>query len=149
MADVISHSREIEAPPEAVFARITDIAGLPSWNDKIKEVVERPDSLAESAVWRVRVKASGATWNSRSEVLELDRTQHRFVHRSKREGNNPSYALWTWTVDPTAAGSKVAVTCEPHPETFFLKYLLVPMRKGPLRKEIRASLDKLAELVPA
>ena len=149
MTDVISHSRQIEAPPQAVLEQIIDIEALPSWNDKIKEVVERPERLAEGAAWTVRVKANGAKWNSNSEVVELDRTQHRFVHRSKREGNNPSYAQWTWTVHPTPAGSKVTVMCEPHPKTFVLKHLLLPMRKGPLRKEIRASLDKLAELVPA
>ena len=90
--------------------------------------------------------------NSSRSVGQVDApvgTQHRFVHRSKREGNNPSYALWTWTVHPTVSGSKVTVTCEPHPETFLLKHLLLPIRKGSLLKEMRASLDKLVELVPA
>lgn len=149
MADPIICSREIQAPPEAVFAHITDIEGLPSWNDRINEVVDKPRNLAEGAAWTVCVKANGATWNSHSEVLELDPTQHRFVHRSKREGNNPSYALWTWTVHLSETGSEVTVTCEPHPKTFLLKCLLLPIRKGPLRKEMQASLNKLAESVPA
>ncbi len=149
MTDVITHSRDIAASPEAVFSRIIDIDGLPSWNERIKDVVRRPATLTEGAAWTVRVKANGSTWSSDSEVVELDRANRRFVHRSKRAGNNPSYALWTWTADPTTTGSKVTVTCELHVKTFFLKHVLVPIRKGPLRREMRASLEKLGELVLA
>ena len=149
MVDVISHSRDIEASPEAVFPRVIDIDGLPSWNAKIQEVVSRPGSVAEGAQWTVRVKANGSKWTSSSEVVELDRTERRFVHRSKRDGKNPSYALWTWTVEPSSAGAKLTVTCELHPKTFFLKHVLLPVRKGPLRKEMQASLDELSELVRA
>src|SRR5262249_41094453 len=82
----------VEGPPTAVVERITDIARLPEWNDAIVEVVEQPVELGPGAVWKVRVRALGQTWVSKSMLLELDRAEGRFRHRSKTDDGNPSFA---------------------------------------------------------
>jgi hypothetical protein len=63
---------------------------------------------------------------------------------------NPSHARWAWHVHDNPAGSRVAVTFEPHPVTFWRRVLLVRVRSRPLaRTEIPASLAELAARVGA
>lgn len=147
MGHVMTFSRVMNASPDAVFDRIVDVEALPSWNGAIREVVERPDSLAPGAVWKVKIHAVGSTWVSKSEVTALDRAGHRFAYRSQSDDGNPSYADWNWKVDSEAGGSEVTVAVDANPKSFFRKYLLIHVRKPSLRKEMQASLAKLSELV--
>jgi uncharacterized protein YndB with AHSA1/START domain len=144
---MITFSRVIGAPPDAVFNRVVDVDALPTWNGAIREVVERPDSLAPGAVWKVKIHALGSTWVSRSEVTALDRADRRFAYRSQSDDGNPSYADWNWKVDSETGGSQITVTVDANPKSFFRKYLLIHVRKPSLRKEMQVSLAKLSELV--
>ena len=145
MGHVITVSRSVDASPDAVFARITDVGALPSWNTAIREVVEQPETLVPGAGWKVKVHALGSTWVSKSEVIELDQSERRFAYRSQSDDGNPSYADWTWAVDPVASGSKVTVTVDANPKSLLRKYFLIRLRKPSLRKEMEASLAKLSD----
>src|SRR5690242_7526236 len=74
-------SQVIDATPDEVFAAITDLDRLPSWNAHIPTIVERPGGpLATGVEWVVRINALGTHWNSRSRVVVHDPEHHRFGH---------------------------------------------------------------------
>jgi len=138
----------VAAAPEEVFAAITDIDRLPAWNTVIQRVTERPETLEPGAEWVVKVKPPGMpAWASRSTVLDLDRTERRFRHRTVTDDGNPSWAVWEWKVDEVPGGSQVTVSWELHPETFFRKIIASRMRNRALRKEVPTSVAALGALI--
>ncbi len=145
LATTARASAVIPAPPDTVFATLTDIAGLPSWNAVITAVVEQPDRLEPGAEWVVELRALGQSWRSRSTLEELDVPGRRFAYRSCSDDGNPSYAQWAWTVTAEPAGSRVAVSWDLHPATFWRRVLLARIRARQLsRTELPASLEALA-----
>jgi hypothetical protein len=148
MTGAASAAAVVPAPADAVFATLTDIARLPEWNDIMSSVVERPDRLEVGAEWVVELHALGQTWRSRSKVEDLDVAGRRFAYRSVTDDGNPSYARWTWTVADDGAGSRVTVSWELHPVTFWRRVLLARVRARQLaRTEIPGSLAALARAV--
>ena len=137
----------IGAPADQIFNLITDVARLPQWNSAITDVVHAPERLEGDAVWKVRIHAMGTSWVSRSELIRLDRTQRVFEYRSQSDDGNPSFADWTWRVSEDGDGALVDVDADLNPKTFWRKHLLIRLRRPGLRKEMRASLTSLGELV--
>ena len=143
-------SAVVPATADAVFGTLTDIARLPEWNGAMTSVIEQPDRLETGSEWVVEFHALGQTWRSRSVVEEIDRAGRRFVYRSGTDDGNPSYARWTWEVTDGGGGSRVSVTWELHPATFWRRVLLARIRARQLaRTEIPASLAALASAVLA
>lgn len=139
-------SIHVDAPPEAVFAVVTDLPGLPSWNSRMTGVVEVPPELREGAEWVVGFAIAGVRFTCRSHVLELDRASHRFVYRSKREVSDPSFTIWSWKVEPEADGSRVILDWEMRSATLFRKKVVAPLRGRQIeRSDVPASLAALAE----
>ena len=135
----------VAAAPDAVFDTLTDIAGLPDWNEAMTSVVEVPDRLREGSEWVVELHALGQTWRSRSTVEVLDPGGRRFGYRSRTDDDNPSWARWTWEVAEDPAGSRVTVRWELHPVTFWRRVLLARIRARQLAAtEVPASLAALA-----
>ncbi len=101
---------EVPRPPDAVFAAIAARAPGEDWDEQ-RRVLGRPFVL-------------------RSHVIELDRAERRLVYRSKLAGENPSFTVWSWEVEPAAAGtgSRVTLSWELRPVTFVRKHLLSPLR---------------------
>lgn len=142
----------VPAPPDLVFATITDLPGLPSWNTRMTGVVELPADLREGAEWVVAFHIAGSRFTSRSHVIELDRPARRFVYRSKREDGNPSFTIWSWKVDPEVggAGSEVTLEWELRPATLFRKKVVAPLRGRQIeRSDVPASLAALARACTA
>lgn len=140
-----SASAVLQASPDAAFSAITDIAKLPTWNATMLSVVEQPNPLEVGKEWVVRFRVLGRTWNSRSVVTELDRVQHRFGHESATDDGNPSRSKWLWSVDTDPAGSRVTVSWELRPVTFWRRTLLGRIRARQLAgSEVSASLAALA-----
>ena len=100
-----SVSTDLEAGADVVFALVTDVARLPEWNDRIEALESPAGELEVGDRWTVRVHLPGKRFASVSEVLELDRGERRFVHRSKPDDDNPSHTVWTWTVEPAGPGA--------------------------------------------
>ena len=143
-------SAVLDASPDAVFGTLTDIPRLPAWNDAIVKVVEPLAALESGAEWLVEVHALGQSWTSRSRITDVDAAQRRFSYRSCTDDGNPSYALWTWTVDPHPDGSHVTVTMELNPITFWRRVLLARIRARQVgRTELPRSLRALEEAARA
>lgn len=145
MALRASATSRIGAAPAVVFDFLTDTSKLPNWNRAITEVVDTPTRLSPGTVWRVRIHALGRSWISKSQVTELDRGSFHFSYRSQSDDGNPSYADWTWQVEPDGEGSQVSVTVELKPITFWRKHLLVKVRRPALRDEMLTSLKALGD----
>jgi len=142
-------STRVSASPDPVFRTLTNVSKLPEWNHAITEVVEAPAQLAVGTVWKVRIRALGRSWVSKSQVSALDPATRRFAYRSQSDDGNPSYADWEWHVEPDGDGSVVTVTVDLNPITFWRKHLLVRVRRPALRKEVQASLDALRAVAHA
>lgn len=135
----------IAAPPEVVFGAITDVARLPEWNAVMTDVVEKPTALVPGAQWVVAFHVMGRSWHSRATVEDYDIEHRRFSYRSGTDDGNPSYATWTWTVEPEGEASRVTVEWDLHPVTFWRRTLLVKVRSRQLtRSEVPGSLAALA-----
>jgi hypothetical protein len=97
----------------------------------------------------VRLHALGQTWVSKSQVSAIDPVAGRFAYRSQSDDGNPSYVNWEWRVDGDGDGSVVTLTAELNPMTFWRKHLLIRIRRPVLRREMRASLAALDDVVHA
>lgn len=134
-----------KVPIEAgqLFAVITDLDRLPEWNTIIRRVVEQPSALARDAEWVVELSTMGRTWQSRSTLVDHDSAALRFAYRSRTDDGNPSYGDWCWQVVAEPDGSRVTVTWDLHPKTFWRRTLLGRVRNRQLKREVRASLRAL------
>jgi uncharacterized protein YndB with AHSA1/START domain len=140
----------VPEPAEDVFAFLTDVDRLPEWNAIIAEVVERPDVVQRDAEWVVRIKALGTSWASRSRVEKYDVERRVFSYRSSTDDGNPSYAIWRWQIEPDGGGaSRVTVSWDVHPQTFWRRVLLARIRSRQLRREVPASIDALTRAMDA
>jgi uncharacterized protein YndB with AHSA1/START domain len=137
-------STVIPADPDQVFALLTDVDRLPSWNTELTAVLERPGTLEPGAEWVVEMHAAGMTWPSRTRVLAHDPQVRRFVYRSVSDDGNPSFTIWTWTVAEDPGGARVDVTWDPHPLTFWRRHLVVHWRRRCLARQVPRSLRALA-----
>ncbi|MGH2694381.1 MAG: SRPBCC family protein [Actinomycetota bacterium] len=138
----------LEGPPGAVFAAITDPAGLPEWNRRIARTLEHPTLLGEGAEWVVEMRVYGQRFPSRSRVLTLDPEAGRFQYRSSPDGD-PDFSIWTWEVSPAGNGSKVRVSWDLNPKLFTNRMFWVRLRFQGLQKEVPESLAALERLIRA
>jgi Polyketide cyclase / dehydrase and lipid transport len=143
----VSVDRHVDAPPRIVVGRICDVARLPDWNRAITEVLQQPDRLVPGSQWKVRMRAVGQTWISRSTLSEIDEASGRFRYRSQSDDGNPSYADWDWCITEEGTGSHVVVTVTLNPLTFWRKYLLAHLRRPALHREMNESLVALSTSV--
>ncbi|MGH3184333.1 MAG: SRPBCC family protein [Streptosporangiaceae bacterium] len=140
-------TREVPASPDAVCAKITDLAGLPSWNAAMTAIVEQPERLEPGAEWVVEFHIFGRTWRSRACCEVIDSGARRFTYRTLTDDGNPSHSQWRWEVDETDRGAEVRVHFELYPVTFWRRFLLGRVRARQLaRRELPASLAALSRV---
>ena len=135
-----SLSEVVAGPADSLFAVVSDVDRLPEWNELIQGVVERPAALTPGAEWVVELRLMGRRWHSRSRVLDYDAAARRFEYRTQTDDGNPSWAIWTWTVDDDPGGARVTVSWDLCPQTFWRRVLLVRVRHRQLRHEVAASI---------
>lgn len=139
--------RDIAAPAPTVFATLVDVERLPTWNDAITRVLDGPGQVEVGSEWVVEVGAMGQRWPSRSRAVELDPESGVFAYRSCTDDGNPSFATWRWQVEERGDGSRVTVSWELRPATFWRRVLLARLRARQLgRREVPRSLAALAEV---
>jgi hypothetical protein len=135
---------QLAAAAHDVFDLLIDVERLPEWNAHVHHVIQQPDRPLTPGVESViQMRAMGTKWPSRSRALTVDPAALSFEHRSCSDDGNPSYALWSWQVTPTAAGSTLTVTWTAHPRSFWRKLLLARARRPFLADEVKASLAGL------
>jgi len=144
-----SVTESVAADPDALFALITDINRLPEWNAHVHHIVEAPAELTDGSEWVIELRAMGSKWNSRARLQELDPVSRRFAHISCSDDGNPSFAYWTWELTPTDAGTRITVSWELQPKTFWRKWLLARIRHRQLKNEVGESLRSAAAIVIA
>jgi hypothetical protein len=133
--------------PDHVFAILTDLDRLPTWNEKMLRVVELPDRVEPGAEWVVEFAMFGRKWKSRSRVSDLDVVGRRFEYRTHTDDGNPSFADWHWTVEAAAEGCRVSVSWELHPLTFWRRVVFLRVRARQLaHHEVPASLAALTRV---
>ena len=121
---------------------------LPEWNKAITTVIDCAAMLAPGDQWVVEMSALAQRWPSRSQVKVLDRSTRRFEYTSQSDDGNPSYAVWSWVVSETSGGSRVSVSWQLNPKTFWRRALLVRFRHHQLMKsEVPTSLAALGAAV--
>lgn len=144
--DTASSSAVLNTDPDTVFRTLTDLGRLPEWNTAITRLIEQPAALDVGAEWLVEMHALGQKWPSRARVEVIEPKERRFAYRARSDDGNPSYAHWAWAVEDDPAGSRVTVTWDLHPATFWRRVLLARIRARQLaRTEVPASLRALGE----
>jgi hypothetical protein len=130
-----------------VFAKITDLSALPTWNAAMTRVLVHPERLEPGAEWVVEFHILGRTWRSRSRCEAIDPGARRFTYRTQTDDGNPSHAEWRWEVDEADAGARVRVRFELYPVTFWRRFLLSRVRARQLtRHELPASVVALSRV---
>ncbi len=142
---------ELDASAAEVFAAITDIDALPSWNAHVRRVLEPPGRpLAEGVEWVIEMRAMGTTWPSRARLVRYDPDGGVFEHLSRTDDGNPSWAEWRWQVAPLPGGrARLAVEWTLQPRSFWRRLLLARLRAPLLRDEVVESLRELGRRLPA
>lgn len=111
-------TREIHAPPERVWALLTDAARFPSWNTTVSSITG-PIALGTKLAIQVPV-APGRTFTPKVTAFDLNRRMEW------SDGMAPMFrGVRTFTLTPTATGTRFEMT-----ETF--SGILLPMIKGSL-----------------
>jgi uncharacterized protein YndB with AHSA1/START domain len=130
----------VAANAASVFALVTDVDELPSWNAAIDAVIDAPGQLVPGAEWTVRMQPNRMVhWLSVSTAETVDRDGLTFTYRTV------TYAAWRWRITPCDDGSDVSVTWDVYLKTWDRRHLAGPIRRRQLRKEVAGSLDRLAE----
>lgn len=141
-------SRDLPVDPDALFETLVNPQKLPEWNTAITRVIDSPATLEPGGEWVVEMSALAQRWPSRSQVKVLDRTTRRFEYTSQSDDGNPSSATWSWVVSEVRGGSRVSVSWQLNPKTFWRRALLVRVRHHQLMKsEVPTSLAALGAAV--
>ena len=141
-------TRDLPVDPDALFETLVNPQKLPEWNKAITRVIDSPATLEPGDEWVVEMSALGRRWASRSHVKVLDPTTRRFEYTSQTDDGNPSYATCSWVVSKASGGSRVSVSWQLNPHTFWRRALLVRVRHDQLMKsEVPTSLAALGAAV--
>lgn len=140
-----SMTERLPVGADDLFNLLIDIHRLPEWNDTIHRVVRGPREVPrEGDEWVVEMRASGLRWKSRARAEQVDRKRRLLVVRSQTDDDNPSWARWTWEVQPIGQEAEVSVKWELHPKTFWRNVLMSRIRHAQLKREVSASLQAAA-----
>jgi hypothetical protein len=145
-----SVSARLDAPPDVVFACVTDIARLARLDRRLEAIAELPDHVDEGAEWVVFMRLTARRVRSRSHVIELDRAARRFVLRSKQDDDRPAFTIWTWSVASEGDASRVTLAWDLRAATLLRKRVVGPIRSWWIEcREAPATLAALARAVAA
>jgi uncharacterized protein YndB with AHSA1/START domain len=102
-AHVASVSARYAAPPEALWATLTDVAAFPQWRNDLRRVELLPDENGQRG-WREHGKNDVITYR----VVTSD-PPRRLVTRIADE-NLPYGGTWTYELAPADAGTRLTIT---------------------------------------
>lgn len=140
---VVSASREIAAPAEAIFELIADPAQQPRWdgNDNLREAAAGQRVRGAGDVFTMTLRNGGVRENT---VVEFDEGR-RIAWRPNVPGRPQPGHLWRWELEPLDAG-RTRVT-HTYDWTELTDRSRLPRARATTPERLEASLDRLAELV--
>jgi len=105
---VISVSRFIAAPPEKVYAAITDITRMGDWSPEVarSEWVEGFDAPAVGARYVGHNEFGDKGWSIEAEIIELVENE-RFTFECMSPSSGKPYAQWGYVIESADGGCNV------------------------------------------
>jgi uncharacterized protein YndB with AHSA1/START domain len=106
MAKRLEVSRDIAAPPELVYAAISDVTRMGEWSEECHacEWHEGYDGPAVGAMFDGRNRHGEHEWTTQAKVTEADPGRSFAFECSMMEFH---YSTWGYRIDPTESGSRV------------------------------------------
>jgi uncharacterized protein YndB with AHSA1/START domain len=150
MTEKIEISRDIAAPPEAVYAAISDVARMGEWSEECYscEWHEGFDGPAVGATFDGHNRNGEHEWTTQGKVIEADPGRAFAFECSMYDFH---YSTWGYRIEPTATGSRVTEWSEdlrPESAMELSKQLSgVDDRAARNRQTISGTLERLAAAV--
>ncbi|EAQ00905.1 hypothetical protein JNB_12039 [Janibacter sp. HTCC2649] len=139
---VVSSTRDIAAPAEAVFELIADPRRQPEWdgNDNLVEIIKGDRIRGVGEIFAMRTTKG----NHRDNLVVDFEEGRRIAWRPGNEGEAPAGHEWRWEVEPLEDGtSRVTHTYD---WTGLTDEARMPRARATQEPQLRASLDRLATL---
>ncbi|WP_395694512.1 SRPBCC family protein [Nocardioides sp.] len=93
---------DVAAPPERVWALLTDFSRMPEWSPELVRMVPLKGGGLRRGQWYLGInRRKAVVWPTRSVVAELD------PGRAVAWDTRSSGARWVWELTPTATGTRV------------------------------------------
>lgn len=147
MADKIEITRDIAAPPEAVYAAISDVTRMGEWSEECHacEWHEGFDSPAVGATFDGHNRHGEHEWTSQGKVIEAEPGRAFAFECSMMDFH---FSTWGYRIEPTDTGSRVTEWSEdlrPESALEFSKQMSgVEDRTERNRQTMSATLERLA-----
>jgi uncharacterized protein YndB with AHSA1/START domain len=147
MADRIEISRDIAAPPEAVYAAISDVTRMGEWSEECYacEWHEGVDGAAVGAAFDGHNRNGDNEWTTQGKVIEAEPGRAFAFECSMMDFH---YSTWGYLIEPTETGCRVTEWNEDlRPESvleFSKKVSGVEDRAGRNRQTMSGTLERLA-----
>ena len=120
MAKGFTAKQTIDAPPEAVWAAMTDFQSAPQWMPGIEAVIPTDDTpLAAGKTFRISLTTKGRG-KERMMTLATWESPRRFALSSQEGGVS---ALYTYDVEPQGSGTQVTLNGTCTASGWFLRLL--------------------------
>ena len=106
MAKRLEVSRDIAAPPELVYAAISDVTRMGEWSEECQECEwhEGYDGPVVGATFDGRNRHGEHEWTTQAKVIEADPGRSFAFECSMMEFH---YSTWGYRIDATQSGSRV------------------------------------------
>jgi uncharacterized protein YndB with AHSA1/START domain len=106
MSDPIEITRDIAAPPDAVYAAIADVTRMGEWSEECHTCQwhEGFDGPAIGAVFDGHNRNGDHEWTTQGTVVEAD-PGRSFAFECSMNGFH--YSTWGYRIEPTAEGCRV------------------------------------------
>lgn len=152
MAERIEITRDIAAPPEAVYDAISDVTRMGEWSEECYacEWVEGSDGPVVGALFDGHNRNGEHTWTSRGKVIEAERGRAFAFECSMFDFH---FSTWGYRIEPTETGCRVTEWSDDlRPESaleFSKKMSGIDDRAERNRQTISGTLDRLAAALEA
>ena len=101
-APVIEASIDIAAPPEQVWAIVSDPRAMGGFSDQVLRTIVRGTDPVGKGTRTLNINRRGAlVWPTRAKVIDFD-PPRRYAYRVKDNA-----AIWTFDLEPTATGTRL------------------------------------------
>ena len=150
MADKIEITRDIAAPPEVVYATISDVTRMGDWSEECHscEWHEGFDHAVVGAIFDGHNRNGVHEWTTQGTITEADPGRSLVFECSSA---NFHYSTWAYRIEPTDAGSRVTESSEdlrPESAMEFSRQLTgIDDRAARNRQTMTTTLDRLAAAV--